>query len=303
MRNLWRTTTYLFWQFPILWLPLILAKFAGFGLRSAERALFHQWAIRFLLWLTETHSVLSGATIQGTLTPQIMAKAEILAAPLALGTQFISTFLLASSMVVTAALLSDIAETGRSGSLQTAMPPVAASIRRILVYSLKLFALDVLSGTLASLLMPWATGLQSNIEIWMRLSIEFRISLERMNLPIYLCNLLFALGIAYIIAPIAIRLLQPQGSTPTPQQAKTARIAWILTAVFGTILGVAVSGIEASFFQQLHTTSDLAALSISAIASVINALPNIPLFIALYLIATPNSPLTNPPIEQLQQDA
>src|ERR1035437_9295217 len=55
MRTLWRTTTHLFWQYPILWLPAFLADLTAYCLRS-----FQAWMTHAVINnLVAGHSVLS----------------------------------------------------------------------------------------------------------------------------------------------------------------------------------------------------------------------------------------------------
>jgi hypothetical protein len=300
MRNLWRATTYLFWQYPILWLPVILADVITSCLKQIERWLHHQLLQHFLPWLTQSYSVL-GPPEHLAPTQATMFKFALLDTPLRLGIQFLGTLLLASAMVATAGLLRSISDTGR-GNLNAAMPPFAVSNRRILVYALKLFALTTLLFSFAAFLMVEALNYQRTIVSWLHLSLKSEIALERMNLPGYIASLLATLGIAYIMAPIAIQLLQPSDSNPTPQQAKTARIAWLLTALVAIVLDFGVAQLEGSLLQQVHATSNLAVFLFSGIASLIRTLPYIPLFIAFSLIATPDNPLANPPNPIIQED-
>jgi hypothetical protein len=55
MRTLWRSTAYLFWQYPILWLPVVLADLIAFCLRSLQG-----WTSQTVIQsLVAGHSVLS----------------------------------------------------------------------------------------------------------------------------------------------------------------------------------------------------------------------------------------------------
>ena len=55
MRTIWRTTAYLFWQHPILWLPVILADLIAFCLRLLQGWMTHAVINSLLV----EHSVLS----------------------------------------------------------------------------------------------------------------------------------------------------------------------------------------------------------------------------------------------------
>ena len=41
MRTLWRNTAYLFWQFPILWLPVVLADLIAYCLTTEQTRMTH----------------------------------------------------------------------------------------------------------------------------------------------------------------------------------------------------------------------------------------------------------------------
>jgi hypothetical protein len=247
-----------------------------------------------------------------------MQKLEYITFPIGVTTLLIYAVLLACALFATAMILQRIAETG-SGMLRDAVAPVKSSIRRILVYALTFFGLNVIAGSLIGLLSPLVHPLnllifQSKLEKILSLSLQSQFALERSNfIPTFinsLCSYLWpipiTLCVVYIIAPLQVRLLQPPDTNPTAQQARSARIAGTLAALAVAacdflLLQVRIWFIPSSFHGARYFLQAANSLIASLIALAIYA----PLFIAIYLIATPESPLnivSTPPIAQPEED-
>jgi hypothetical protein len=98
--------------------------------------------------------------------------------------------------------------------------------------------------------------------------------------------------VVYIIAPLQVRLIQPPDTNPTAQQASRARIA-------GTLAALASAACAFLLFQfrfgVIPSSSPGALYFFQLITSLITLAIYTPLFIAIYLIATPESPLDIPP--------
>jgi hypothetical protein len=203
--------------------------------------------------------------------------------------------------VATAVILESLARTGRA-SLRASIAPTANSGYRIFIYSLKLFGLNLVAGSLGSFLYVWTLQLQNSWAESTSASLKFVNGVQQLNLPAVLSTLLLAIGVAVIITPIAVRLIQPPDTVPAPNQANRARVAGIFAAVAISILSFLVSTLETPLFQQQHPTSSLFIYAIGMAATLITAIPNIPLYIALYLIATPDSPFTIPESPGLLQE-
>jgi hypothetical protein len=295
MKALWRSALSLLRQYPILWLPLVLAEFINFNITWFERMLQRSLMGQLLPWLTESRSVLGGATSHIAPTAQTIRNLQLILLPLGLGTELICIFLSAAALVATAALLRSLAE-GRSATLPAALASIAPSRRRILIFALALLGLSAISEVLQTLLFPWVFSFnpERKLEHLLSLSLKSANVLEAShlipNLVSHLWVLPIALCIVYIIAPLQARLAQPPDAPPVPDQAKQARIAAILTAVAMSALSFLVAMLEAPLFQLLPPSSSLVLYPIGTITSLITALPYVPLYIAFYLITTPDNP-------------
>lgn len=300
MRDLWRSTTSILRQHPILWLPVAIVEFIDFNLNWLRTLLSNYYFHQLLLRQSEGRSVLSVSPLSVAPTHATMQKLEYITFPIGVTTLLIYAVLLACALFATAMILQRIAETG-SGMLRDAVAPVKSSIRRILVYALTFFGLNVIAGSLISFLSPLFQSLnllnfQSKLEQLLSLSLKSQFALEQSNLISELLNYLWpipiALCVVYIIAPLQVRLLQPPDTNPTAQQARGARIAGTLAALASAacaflLLQVRIWLIPSSFPGARYFFQAVTPLISLAIYG--------PLFIVIYLIANPGSPLAIPP--------
>ena len=299
MRTLWRTAASLLRQYPILWLPLILVEFINFNIRWFERVVQRSLTQQLLPWLTESRSVL-GATDHIPPTVQTLRNLSLLLLPLGLGTELITIILGAAALVATAALLRSLAE-GRPATPPEALPSIASSRRRIFLFALTLLGLQVVSNLLTSFLSPliFSINPEDKLGRLLSLSLKSQNALQAShlipNLISHLWVLPIVLCIVYIVAPLQARLAQPPEAAPVPDHAKQARTAAILTAVAMSALSFLVAMLEVPLFQLLRPASTLVLYPVSAITSLITALPYVFLYIAFYLIANPDSSLITTP--------
>jgi len=313
MRDLWRSTTSVLRQHPILWLPVAIVEFIAFNLGWLEH-MFQNYLLHQLIFrLSEDHSVLSAtAAAPNHVT---MLRLQYITILLGLSTQLLYDVLLACALFATAAILQRIAETG-GGMLREAVAPVKSSIRRIMVYALTLFGLGVIAGSLISFLSTLVHPLnlldfQSKLEKVLSLSLQSQFALERSNfIPTFINSLLhylwtipITLCVVYVIAPLQVRLLQPPDTNPTAKQARSARIAGALAAL---ALAACAFLLFQVTFSLIPSSFPGARYFFQAANSLITLAIYAPLFIAIYLIATPDSPLaipSTPPIAQLEESA
>jgi len=236
-----------------------------------------------------------------------MMRVTLLTAPLPWIARFLSIVLYTTAMLTTAAMLGNLAEAENARPLlRTAASAVATSRRRILGFSVKLLALFMASAVLAAPLMVLGLRLQTFLETTPNISLKFQLELAKVNLLGYAVALPLMIAIAFVITPIALRLLRTPDSVLTPQETKRARIAAILTVVVVAALGFFVPRIESSILQQINPTSSLVVRLFDTTVSVFITLPYAFLYTSLYLIATPQSPLhipSTPHIAQPEEDA
>lgn len=307
MRTLWRSTTSVLRQHPILWLPVIVVDITTFYLNWIERMLQHHLTYQLVSWLSQGHSVLSIKPVYVPPTTSMTMRVVLLTAPLPWIAHFLSLVLYTIAMLTTAAMLSNVAEAENARPLLHAVTSaVATSRRRILGFAVKLLALFMVSLVLAAPLSVLGLRLQTFLETTPYLSLKFQLDLAKANLLGYAIALPLMITIAFVITPIALRLLRSPESVLAPQETSQARIAAILTVVVVATLDIFVPRVESSFLQQINTTSNLVVRLSDTAASVIIALPYAFLFIAFYLIVNPESPLAfplTPPNAEPEEDA
>jgi hypothetical protein len=271
MRKLWRTTSFLFWQYPVLWVPIIVADIAAFSLLRLQGLISH----RIVLWIYQSHSVLSSAPDYRYDASEIR-EAVLLTAPLLWGSYFLSICFYTSAMLAISEALRQISRThridlpGSASSLRPALP-------RALRFSLKLFVLCVGAAILLAAITTFLT--------------KFGLVMEP-RLFGYCYSLAFSSGIAYLVTPSALRILQSIGYTPiSSERQRLGRIFAILALAASNTLGAMLAQVNLPLWEGWHAHAAAVRFVLSAIISLIAALPYIPLYIALYLIANPESPL------------
>jgi hypothetical protein len=265
MRELWHKTTALFWENPVLWLPVVCADLLAFCFTQLQKLLTWQLINSFLL----SHSALTGQAIQPVDRHAVIVKAAILGGSFVWGTYFLNTCLYTAAFVVTATLVRTLEQ-----HLRPDLPLVLGSLRsrsrRMLVVSIKLLALYALAG----LLLIQATTLA-----------------QKWALPAtYLipCFLVLAtVSFAYCMAPSGISLLRnAQSRSVTHEYITWGRSFSILMVLASFAIGYFAPMVERSLFASPLLARGFPRLMIEAIASSVAAFPYVLLFISLALIAT-----------------
>jgi hypothetical protein len=303
MRNPWSTTTSLLRRHPALWLPVLLADVANFWLTWLERILHRQLIEQVVVWLSQSHSVLGDTPDYSSLTPAVSAKAQALTAPLIWITRYLGVCLYTAALIATAAMVysilnivwpapANLAQTGPSP--RSPKSAILAERARILLFALKFFLLNALVGVVGSWLVSWAVQLQTFWEKTTSTSQAFQNSVERLNLPMLLPALLMGVVIAAVMAPIAVRLLQPPGSVLSAKQRSLARLFAVIALGVTAAIQVILQPLEGLVFQHLGTGIATLLLAGTAV-SLITAIPFVPLYVSLALIAEPDATISAAP--------
>jgi hypothetical protein len=265
MRDLWRKTTALFWENPILWLPVVCADLLAFCFTRLQKLLTRQLINSLLL----SHSALTGQVIPPADEHAVITKAAIIFGPFVWGTYFLNTCLYTAALVVTATLVRTLGEHVRP-DLPLVLGSLRSRSRRILVLSIKLLALYALA---AALLLQATTLAQK----W-----KFP--------PTYLipCFLvLVTVSIAYCMAPSGISLLRDaQSRSVAPEYITWGRSFSMLLVLASFAVGYFVPMVEQSLFASPLLAGGVPRLIIEALASSVAAFPYVLLFISLSLMAT-----------------
>jgi hypothetical protein len=301
MRTLWRTTASILRKYPILWLPVALARLIAFHLVWLDSTVRSKLIHALMPWLmhTHAHSVLSGNIVADSTTPNALRKFVVLTAPIQYGTLFLEDFLFACALIATASILHNLA-TDAPATLRATATPITSSASRISIFCLKLLALTLLSSWTTSFLAPFAGSFidHNGSQKLLFLSVKSQMALGGSPIFIdflyHLWILPIALCVVYVIAPIELHLLQPPDLLPAPNQRRQARLAEITATVAISALGLAVWTAQRSLFQLIVRTDQNTYLT-GIVASFVRAIPYVPLYIAFYLIANPDTRLPDAP--------
>jgi hypothetical protein len=271
MRILWRSTAHIFWQYPSLWLPVVLADLIAFCLRSLQGWITHAVINSLLVG----HSVLSGGPEPLQTLP--VAWAAVFGVSKLL-VEFLNICLYATAMVAISILIPAlIAQT--KAPWQQILLAVKQLRAQILLFSTK-----VLGMLLVAVLL--------NIEL-----IAYLPRLHFLQMPstfgamrdqgIILIALLFA-AIAWLLAPSAVAILRPPESLPRDSSGlRQARIFAAISVLASAAIDFLATVVAPSFVPLLRTAFGMQFFW--AVASAASALPYIPLFIAFHLIANPDT--------------
>jgi hypothetical protein len=301
MRTLWRSTASLLRKHPIVWLPVLLTRIISFNLSRIDSIVRTKLLHALMPWLlhSQGHSVLSGNIVVDSPAPVAMRKFVALTAPIQYGTLFLQDFVFACALIAIAAILHRLLTSGH-GTLRDAVASISSSSYRILIYCFKLLGLSLIARLVTSFLTPFMDSFinHNGPEKLLLLSPTSQIALGGSPVFIdffdHLWILPITLCVVYVIAPVELHLLQPPDFPPTPNQRRQARLADMTAAVAISALGIALFAIERNLFQVIHRT-DQSTYLISAVSSLARAIPYVPLYIALYLIANPDTPLIATP--------
>lgn len=219
MKELWRKTTKLFLNYPVLWLPYVCARL----LNDLLDSLWH--AVPIFRWLTTTthRSVLGGAPVQ---VHSAAASSRLwLFSVIELSLRYPNLCLDTVAIVVTAALVAMIVR-GEQPRLRAALAELRAYPKRILGYSFKLYLLELVFATFVSYPALRLMNRMGRVANYALLEGQFLVGLVL---------------IAWIITPITIRLLRvPGAEPPSADEKRRGRYFIILTGIGAFALSAAL---------------------------------------------------------------
>ncbi len=269
MRTLLRTTASLLRKYPILWLPVALADVTSFCLRILQ-----SWTTQVVIRnLVVSHSVLTNAPEPLRTLPTTWATVFGVARFLV---EYLHSCVYTTAMIAVCALIPALI-TKSNASWQYLLIAVKQSGSRILLFSLQAFALLVVAAILGIWLIAYSPGLHSTWIDGATIS---------PNQGIVLQGLLFAVA-AWLIAPAAVNLLKSRESPPTElAPVRLARNSAALAVVTSVAIFLITKLVEPNLIQR--STPAVAIQIFWGLASLISAIPYVPLFVALSLIASPS---------------
>ena len=269
MLDLFRRVSFLFWQFPTLWLPVAIADLIGLGTLQLQR-----WTTQSVVRsLVMGHSVLSNIPEPVQTLPTAWA---LIFGVTRFFAVFFELYIYTAAMVAISVLVpSLIIQAGIEWrDIFLALNRVSF---RILLFCLKMVAIIVV----VAILSMWLIVFLPRIGF---LPIEVT-TLYARDFGAAIFALLSAAG-AWLIAPAAVTLLRPL-STPRllAGPAREARTSAALTAIAASTVYLMAIHVEHAFISS--TTSGIGIQIFWTIESLIAAVPYLLLFIALTLIANP----------------
>lgn len=275
MKELWSKSTALLWANPVLWVPVLCADLLGFFLNLLQKTINRS----IVQWLVlHTHSSVLGGAPDLATERALEFKAALSAAPLTWGAYFVTVYLYAVALAMTAGLVLAIVK-GLQPDMQVQSGFVRARRAAIFSLSVKIFGLMVAAILVMGVAIVQAVGF-------------FGRRIPASSVGLVSALVAFA-AIAFFIAPSALRLIGGDTSEVSANGIGEARrfavIAVMSSVAIGYFCGVAVHAIRAA-----GTENDGTARGITdAAASLITALPYIPLFVILALVAfkTGESPI------------
>jgi hypothetical protein len=283
VRQVWRETTALFWEYPVLWLPIFGADLFSFFLMKGQKQVAHLVIYRLVL---DAPSVLSGARrLPDPGDPSshgLVLKAAVVGALFEWSAHFIQIVLYTIAFFIIVALVRKIQQ-------RTELPFLSA----IQLVRLKWPPIFGLSLRVLSLVVMFAILVGS-----------VAITMARHALPEpYISGYVFACAgfcaIAYLIAPVAMRrIAADNGHTPAAEQIRQGRIFALVMVITSCLLGYLLPYVAGSFEREPIFHNAYAVTALSAIGSLLTAAPYIVLFISLTLILdnklTDGAPMPEP---------
>lgn len=266
MLNLRRRVSYLFWQHPILWLPLLCVDLAAFWLHRLQKLATHQ----LIVWLLPHESVFSHNPAP---IDQGFGHASVawwITAPLFWADSLLSICVYVAAFMVTAHFIQQLLHE-TAPNLSLSLQFVRPRLRKLFLFSLIIF-----------LLFPV-------LEVFSTVPIAARLSFIPFD-PLTQSLILGAVAltaIGFIMAPSALRLIQPpQSYSVSPSAKMQARIFAAIAVAATVILGYTLPAIERGFYNDFSAHWQILGPLLSIVGSLIATFPYIALAIALSLLAT-----------------
>jgi hypothetical protein len=215
MRNLFRRASSLFWQYPILWLPIVIADPLVLGLNLLDHKVTHA----IILSLVTNHSVLGNAPEPIAATSFQTLKILLLTKPIDWGTHLIALCLYGCAMMAIFTLLSAL-RLRQQLSIGEVLYSLQKFFSRLMFFSLRLLIAIGIAAIPFTLLA---------IVFFQRNGARF-VSTGTFSIAL---SAIFFSAIGYLAAPAALKLLHPQNSeTLTPETTchenlRGARYYWL----------------------------------------------------------------------------
>lgn len=270
MRELWRKTVELFWEYPVLWVPFIVTQSCSVVVTFLGSSVRRHIVDSFLV----THSVLGGQATD--LDPGRVHNALMFSAPVEAAQHLLEIVLAAIALVWTARCV-EMNATGEPISLGFALRQLKLDQHRVLSFAIK-FAACLLAGTV----LLYALGTPLTLAIHQKLGVNI-------SVMSWVLGWLLVSAAAYIATPWAMTLLKRVGEgSIVRQDVRSSRILAVLATGSTVLLSFAYNSIR----HRIQVGSPAEAKMVGAVATLAMNSPLILLFIALALLSLrPSAPL------------
>jgi hypothetical protein len=269
VRQVWRETTALFWEHPVLWLPILGADLFSFFLTSVRKQIAHLVIYRLVL---DVPSVLGGARrLPDPGDPSshgFILKAAVVGALFDWSAHFIQIVLYTIALFMVVALVRNIQQRTKLPFLP-AIQFVRLKWTPIFALSLRLLGLVVmLAILLGSIAMTIA-----------------RYALPEPYISGYVFGCIGFCTIAYLIVPVAMgQIAVDNGHTLAAERIRQGRVFALAMVITSSVLGYFLPYVAGSFEKEPIFHNAYAVTALSVIGSLLTAAPYIVLFISLTLI-------------------
>lgn len=273
MRDLFRRASDLFWQHPILWLPVAVADLASFGLTQLQKWLTHA----IITHMVTVHSVLTNAPEPADIGKLTM-KVVLLTRPIVWGNYLLSLCLYTFAMIAISTTLPQLAAEEKFSPSST-LGAIRRSGSRVLIFAFKLL---VLIGIAAIPLAASGVLFTRYIRLIPNFYFYYGVVVSLMA------------ALAYFVAPWAVTLLRSRTAERISNEvAQRARIFAALTQPASAAIYLFAAAVRRSLLSA--TTPISAIYTLDVVESLASAAPYILLFIALSLLASDEPSATTPP--------
>lgn len=260
VRILFRHSAYLFWQFPLLWLPVLAADLSCYSLRHLQKAGTHRIAFHFL----QQHSVFG--SVSGFSESGLM-KTSVFTLPLYWASVYLQILVYTLAIIATVKLtIERLPQLHARSSYPTMEWPAS---RHSLLFALKAMLVTAAIYIPMGVLSAWSISLRQS---WLNLAQQS-----------YLFAALATCLLAWLLMPVSLRLLGSSSTEPVSREnLLILRILAVAAVLATTAFAWLISIVESGTF--IPRSLPLLATMISAAGSALSALPYAALFIAMGLV-------------------
>ncbi|HTW78287.1 MAG TPA: hypothetical protein VME23_01965 [Terracidiphilus sp.] len=269
MRELWRKSFELFRSHLVLWVPCVCAGLLTLALGRLEKAA----VLKIVHSLMTRHTVLGGDVTSAD-PNEFERLALVVLKPVGLCKDFLEVCFYVVALAMTAKLVGMIFE-GKKPDILAALKEIAPEWRGILMFSLKYLVALGVTGAVMILITSSALVSQRLLEI------------VASKAFVYPVGLALEAGVAWVLMPAAMRLLQ------TPNVAQVSVQCRRLGTVFAVLTSAAALGLEyivGSVEAKVVLDNQWELTAVSALNSIVVNAPEVLLFIALAWLAVQHFP-------------